>query len=388
MIKPGARARILEKLRYTKMARSAHSYVRGNTLKFYEWLAAGNGKALPAGPDIWICGDCHLGNLGPVANVDGDVEIQIRDFDQTVVGSPAHDLVRLGLSLAMSARGSDLPGVATAAILEEVVRGYLNGLKAPSGRRPLPRTPVIARVMKEAMRRRWRHLATERIEDIEPQIPLGKRFWALSRAERTAIDTIFGSQPAGELIRCLHGRGKQLKVVDAAYWVKGCSSLGRLRYAVLLDVGKGDLHLMDIKEAVAALAPRSLRGKMPRDNSARVVEGARNLSPYLGERMMPAEMLGRSVVIRELMPQDLKLELGRITQADAIAAAGFLAATVGRAHGRQMTLKQRNQWRTQMLVKTSKDLDAPSWLWTSVVDLISIHEAAYLEHCRRYVLAG
>lgn len=53
---------------------------------------------------------------------------------------------------------------------------------------------------------------------------------------------------------------------------------------------------------------------MPRDNAKRVVEGARNLSPYLGERMLPAELLGKSVVVRELLPQDLKLEMDRLTR--------------------------------------------------------------------------
>ncbi|WP_295969793.1 DUF2252 family protein, partial [uncultured Xanthomonas sp.] len=102
---------ILERKRTLKMARSAHAYVRGNTLKFYEWLAASPAaRRVPMGPAIWICGDCHLGNLGPVADGEGHVEIQIRDLDQGVIGNPAHDLIRLGLSLATAARGSDLPG--------------------------------------------------------------------------------------------------------------------------------------------------------------------------------------------------------------------------------------------------------------------------------------
>ncbi len=73
---------------------------------------------------MWICGDCHVGNLGPLADAKGRVLIQIRDLDQTVIGNPAHDLIRLGLSLASAARGSDLPGVTTARILEELVAGY------------------------------------------------------------------------------------------------------------------------------------------------------------------------------------------------------------------------------------------------------------------------
>jgi uncharacterized protein (DUF2252 family) len=56
-------------------------------------------RSLPQGPPVWICGDCHLGNLGPVAAAKGRVKIAIRDLDQTVIGNPAHDLIRLGLSL-------------------------------------------------------------------------------------------------------------------------------------------------------------------------------------------------------------------------------------------------------------------------------------------------
>src|ERR1700741_591735 len=101
---------------------------RGNTLKFYEWLEAAGGGVIPNGPPVWICGDCHVGNLGPLANGSGHIEIQIRDLDQTVIGNPAHDLIRLGLSLASASRGSDLPGVTTARILEELVAGYESAL--------------------------------------------------------------------------------------------------------------------------------------------------------------------------------------------------------------------------------------------------------------------
>ena len=82
------------------MARSAHAYVRGSTVSFYEWLESSRRVKMPEGPAVWICGDCHVGNLGPLADTKGRVLVQIRDLDQTVIGNPAHDLVRLGLSLA------------------------------------------------------------------------------------------------------------------------------------------------------------------------------------------------------------------------------------------------------------------------------------------------
>jgi uncharacterized protein (DUF2252 family) len=114
------------------MGRSAHAYVRGNTVKFYDWLKTSSGGLVPAGPPIWICGDCHLGNLGPVANADGAVEIEIRDLDQTVIGKPAHDLIRLALSMATAARSSDLPGVTTSLILEQMIEGYQEGSAIPA----------------------------------------------------------------------------------------------------------------------------------------------------------------------------------------------------------------------------------------------------------------
>ncbi len=377
------------------MAVSAHAYVRGNTLKFYEWLKSLERGTLPEGPAIWICGDCHVGNLGPVANAEGEVEIEIRDLDQTVIGNPAHDLIRLALSLATAARGSDLPGVSTALMMEEMIVGYEEALvnrekePKPTGKATEP----IRFVLKQALKRKWRHLAEERIENVKPSIPLGKCFWVLSKSEKRDITNLFRSEDVRKLITSLRHRNNEssVEVLDACYWMKGCSSLGKLRFAVLAEVSddkKSDLCLIDIKEAVRAAAPSWPDARMPRDNARRVVEGARSLSPYLGERMLAAKLLGRPVVLRELLPQDLKLEMDRLTREEIVASARFLASVVGKAHARQMDGAMRKSWMAELQGNRTKKLDAPSWLWTSVVDLVARHEAAYLEHCRQYALAA
>ena len=394
-IQPTQRQAVLEERRRLKMARSAHAYVRGNTLQFYEWLSAGSGNKLPQGPSIWICGDCHVGNLGPVANADNKVEIEIRDLDQTVIGNPAHDLIRLGLSLATAARGSDLPGVTTALMMEQMVNGYqqaLHSSRVKKATKDSKNLQPVEIVLRQSMKREWRHLAQERIEDVKPNIPLGERFWALSNEERKEIETLFATEFARKLITSLKHRNDDAKVrvLDAAYWMKGCSSLGRLRYAVLLGVGpKKDREfcLVDIKEAVRAAAPAAKNSGMPRDFAERVVTGARNLSPFLGERMLAAKFLSRPVVLRELMPQDLKLEIDRLTREEAVAAASYLAGVVGKAHARQMDSATRKRWTAELNRNRSKNLDAPGWMWRSVVELIASHETAYLEHCRRYATA-
>jgi uncharacterized protein (DUF2252 family) len=394
MTEPEDRLLILTQARNLKMARSAHAYVRGSTAKFYEWLESSSRSQLPEGPAVWICGDCHVGNLGPLADAKGHVLIQIRDLDQTVIGNPAHDLVRLGLSLASAARGSDLPGVTTARILEELIAGYQAALSADfeTDKDKSHRPKSIQALLAQSTRRRWRHLAEERLDTIKPAIPLGKRFWALTPQERKALSQMLSNDSIRPTLTSLRGRAKDdsIELLDGAYWMKGCSSLGRLRYAALLRIGNrknSSLCLVDVKEGVAAAAPSASKVEMPRDNAIRVVTGAKALSPNLGERMMAARLLNKAVVVRELMPQDIKIEIDRLTPQGAMNLARYLAGVVGRAHGRQMTGSQRRAWRSDLAKNHKASLDAPSWLWASVVELIGLHEAAYLEHCRRFALS-
>jgi uncharacterized protein (DUF2252 family) len=93
--------------------------------------------------------------------------------------------------------------------------------------------------------------------------------------------------------------------------------LARLRFAVLVNVGTekskdDDFCLIDIQEANPAATPRARNAPMPKDNGLQVVEGARHQTPALSDRMIAGRLLDRSVVLRELMPQDLKLEIDQV----------------------------------------------------------------------------
>ena len=390
-VRPNDRAATLESRRQVKMSTSAHAYVRGNTKQFYDWLGTKAGKSVPQGPAVWICGDCHVGNIGPLADSDGNIEIQIRDLDQTVIGNPAHDLIRLALSLATAARSSDLPGLTMVAMLEQMMEGYEAALVAPVKPPKLADGDAlkpIRKVLDQSRRREWHHLAKERIKDVTPSIPLGERFWELKQEERVAISDLFKDAALLEKVTAFKGRqsGDKVEVLDAAYWMKGCSSLGRLRYAVLLGIGDKkqiDYCLIDLKEATLAAAPHRVTTRV-KNQAERVVAGASSLSPNLGNRMMAVSLMKRSMVMRELMPQDLKFDLERLTKDEAVAAARYLAAVVGKAHGRQMDRKTARAWAAQLKRHRKHNLDAPSWLWSSVVALVAEHEAAYLEHCRRF----
>jgi uncharacterized protein (DUF2252 family) len=258
------------------------------------WKACGTRKW--RGP---ICGDCHVGNLGPVANADGRFKVEIRDFDQTVIGNPAHDLIRLGLSLAAAAVVSDLPGLTIAEILEAMIAHYEAAFSAASdkpGHLEEPKT--IRKVNQRAADANWTTLAAEDMDGQNFRLPLGKSFWPLLVEERHEIEKLFRNEEIRRLVTEGEGRDDDadVRMIDAAYWRKGCSSLGHLRYAVLPQIGyKSDRRrhcLLDFKEAVRPQAPHAAGG-MPRDYARRVMTGASHLSPYLGSRMQAVEIRGK-----------------------------------------------------------------------------------------------
>ena len=377
-----------------KMARDAHAYVRGSTQRFYEWLATTQGRGVPQGPTVWICGDAHVGNLGPIARCDQRIEVELRDLDQSAPGNPAHDLIRLALSLAMAARSSDLPGVVTARLIEELMSGYLDAFAHTVSTAPDTHSAAVRFVVREALRRKWRHLHRERIGK-KPKFRLGRRFLQLTAEERQAVQDFLDRERVRKLVTRLDCRddAARIRLRDAAFWVKGCSSLGLWRCAALVEVvghnqAHGGYSLLDIKQAVATVAPVSDDRQLPEHHGERVVLGAKALSPTLGARMLSGTILGRSVFVRELMPQDLKLELAMLDDTEARATARALARILGVAHARQLDEAARRTWQAELEGAATRSLDAPTWLWSSVVDLIGIHERAYLEHCRRFALAS
>ena len=135
LVPPEDRMSVLTAERNHKMAASVARLCAGHgTTRFYEWLEASR--------PIWRCPRARLDlRRLPCRKSRAGREYQRRAgdpdtrLDQTVIGNPAHDLIRLGLSLAMAARGSNLPGVTTAHMLEHMIDGYEAAFAGGGGER-------------------------------------------------------------------------------------------------------------------------------------------------------------------------------------------------------------------------------------------------------------
>jgi uncharacterized protein (DUF2252 family) len=251
-------------------------------------------------------------------------------------------------------------------MLEQLMAGYEASFEQEFQEEEKQAQPgPIKKITRQAQSASWKTFAGKPIKDVLPRIPLGQRFWPLTAEEKRELAMVFETEEMRRLATMLRSRDDdaEVRLLDAAYWLKGCSSLGRLRYAVLLEVedkkGHLDYCLMDLKGAAEAAAPRAKDLDMPSDQGARVVEGARHLSPHLGKRMRALEVLGKPAFVRELMPQDPKIEIGRLTADEATAISGFLAGVIGRAHSRQMERGARSQWRRDLQRNRSKSMNAP-----------------------------
>jgi uncharacterized protein (DUF2252 family) len=96
-------------------------------------------------------------------------------------------------------------------------------------------------------------------------------------------------------------------------------------------------------------------------------------------------MLGKSFFVRELMPQDMTLDIRQLHPREAAELALYLGYLIGRAHVQQMEEDVWRAWRTELRRAQPKSLDAPRWLWSATLLLLADLETAYLEHCRRYL---
>jgi uncharacterized protein (DUF2252 family) len=127
-------------------------------------------------------------------------------------------------------------------MLEGLMGGYQRAMAAPEHKTAdhthKPRD--IQKLLNRSIRRHWQHLARERLADVNPMIPLGQKFWPPTHEELQAARAHFRGDAARDVLTRITTRrnDEHIDLVDLAYRIKGCSSLGRSRYAALVGFGK------------------------------------------------------------------------------------------------------------------------------------------------------
>ncbi|MCU1277103.1 MAG: hypothetical protein JWM53_649 [bacterium] len=324
------------RLKLDRLCASPFGFLRGTFHLFVaDWATLGD-DPLAAGAAQPIVGDLHLENFGAFRAADGTVVFVVNDFDETSSFTPALDLARLATSLVLAdERHGDARAVERISTLTDAWCAAARSvdLRPISGKDAPPIVRALVESAGDASRATWLERRAEgaaaqrRFKTSEKYRPItepalraaivdGVREFATRCAERPV-----------DVPDWPH-------VLDVAVRVAGTGSLGRFRWAVLVQ-GKSDKpgkeRILELKEAL----PSSLS---PSDSAAgaaeRVIATQRRLQGAPPAYLGVAQVDGRSFTVRELQPTEAKLDSAALKGADLDAVAAACGIVLGRLHQR------------------------------------------------------
>jgi uncharacterized protein (DUF2252 family) len=368
-----------------RMTPSPLALLRGSAPLFYELLD--QHPALFEGPrgEGWLVGDCHLENFGAYragalttsgsgrgarAPSDG-VVFDLNDFDDAFVGPWRIDVLRLLTSLILGGREMGTDGPTTLDLCDTLLDAYVG---AAFHRRKVQASSHAVRALVDKVQARSRkELLDARTETVRGvrRFVRGVRYEDIPAKLRDKSERAFAKY-ARRLPRTERPDDDALEVIDAAFRVAGTGSLGCLRVALLVR-GKGGADgawVFDMKEEGTPSAACLVRP--PKLGPAERVETALRSNLARPPRMIGTTSLrGSSMFVRRLMPQEDKIDLGRLSTSDLGPLARDLGAILGTGHRRGAKQIPRQAW-------TSKER---ARLLARAVGLAGLHEALYLAYC-------
>ncbi len=366
-----------------RMTISPLALLRGSAPLFYEILA--RHPALSEGPpgEGWLVGDAHLENFGAYrtgplsvvetrrSHAEEGVVFDLNDFDDAFVGPWRLDVLRLLTSLILGGREMGVDGSRALTLCDALLDAYAG---SAFHRKRIPSGPQVVTELVENVQRRTRtELLDARTEVVrgKRRFVRGARYEDLVPKLRAKAEKAFAKYGKG-LPRADRVPPEALEVLDAAFRIAGTGSLGCLRVAVLVrgKGGRDGAWIFDMKSQGIPSAACLVRA--PRLEPAERVEAAIRACVARPPRMIGATKLrGDSMFVRRLMPQEDKLDLGKLPSSDLEPLARHLGALLGAAHRRGAKRLPSRPW------KASEH----AGFLARAVALAGAHESMYLAYC-------
>ncbi len=366
-----------------RMTASPLALLRGSAPLFYEVLA--RHPALCEGPpgEGWLVGDAHLENFGAYrtgalsmtetrqTHAKEGVVFDLNDFDDAFVGAWRFDVLRLLTSLILGGREMGVDGRRALGLCDALLDAYVgsafHGKRIPTG------PEVITKLVATVQGRTRRELLDARTEMVRGnrRFVRGPRYEALTPKLRAKAEKAFAKY-GKKLSRADRVPAEALEVIDAAFRIAGTGSLGCLRVALLVrgKGGRDGAWIFDMKAQGTPSAACLVRP--PRLEPAERVAAAIGACLARPPRMVGATRLrGDSMFVRRLMPQEDKLDLARLADADLEPLARHLGALLGAAHRRGAKRLPRRPW----------NAEDRAGLLARAIALAGAHESMYLAYC-------
>jgi uncharacterized protein (DUF2252 family) len=343
-------------LRMARMSASPFAFLRGAAAV----MAWDLSHTPVTGTQVMIDGDAHLNNFGLYGTPQGDVIIDVNDFDEATLGPWEWDLKRLVASVNVAGRENGMSRRERRHAVLEAVAGYrFNGarlstmgvLQVWSLFGYTDRKPDAIKVPKKAWALIQKVVAKAKAttnETLLPKVARRRHDGGWRFVEEPPVLTRVDDKTHKKVVAALVEYAEQLSpayrfmlrrygVADVAHRVVGVGSVGTRAYlALLFGNGDHDPLFLQIKEATRPAHAPYLPAMPSRvDHEGRRVVGAQRILQSLGDPMLGHTTIdGRPYYVRQMKNMKASMPVAFMTGVPFDFWAFLCGALLARAHAR------------------------------------------------------
>ncbi|MFD5828104.1 DUF2252 domain-containing protein [Lentzea sp. NPDC060358] len=339
-------------LRVGRMLENPFAFFRGSAGLQAGDLAAGCSTGLHA----QLCGDAHAANFGLYGTPEGQIVMDINDFDETLPGPWEWDLKRLVTSLVLAGRVGDVSDKGCRDAAEDAVDAYRKTIRHLA---EIPFMDSWSALGDESSLSKVK--ADDLLEDFSKAAEKSRRNtsarfaakWTAHDGEkwrfvtnpptftevtRETADAVVGALPS--YVDTLRESRRNLimryGVSDVAFRVVGTGSVGLRNYLVLLHGNGTEALVLQAKEARTSALQPFLDVAPAKHEGKRIVHGARLVQAETDILLGWTTIEGRPYIVRQFRNRKGEIDATTLKRDDLDDYGRFAGALLARAHTRSL----------------------------------------------------
>jgi uncharacterized protein (DUF2252 family) len=256
-------------------------------------------------PNVWLCGDLHLENLGSYKGDNRVAYFDINDFDECLLGPCLLDISRMLTSIFVASANLSITKLEAHSLCKTFTDTYFNMLERGYIRdlEKQTTTGAIRQFLEKVQNRKRKAFLKKKTKTKKGKTKIGIdgiHTLPLPEAEKKLVAKYLHQWAKGT------SNPEFYNVKDITFRIAGTSSLGIKRYIALVE-GRGSLggyFLIDIKEALPSCITKYIRVPQPKwkSEAERVVEVQKRILSVPPALLDTINIEKKNFVLKELQP--------------------------------------------------------------------------------------